>query len=96
MKGNFTMNHLNNPLAVFSETINKKDNGGEAVDLTIELYDNGDGIPNGIYTNILIDAICYGTHSTVLSINSCDLDDLINVCNSLKEKLENFKREKTL
>ncbi len=96
MKGSFTMNHLNNPLASFSETINKKANSGEAVELTIELYDNGDGIPNGVYTNILINAICYGTHSTVLNITGCDLDCLINVCNSLKEKLENFKREKTL
>lgn len=32
-------------------TFNPKDNGGEALTLKTFFYDNGDGVPNGIYIN---------------------------------------------
>lgn len=89
--------NYNQPIAKFSEKINKETNEGESVVLTLEVFDNGDGIPNGVFTNISINANCYGTHSMNFTMYSgSKIDDFIDVCNSLKEKLENFKREKTL
>lgn len=75
------------------EPINGK-TGGDSVLLSVDLFDNGDakvGLPNGFFTNISLSLQCYGSHSTEIHLSSTTLDNIINACEKLKEKIEKAK-----
>lgn len=49
--------------------LNPQDNGGEAVSITIHVYNNGDG-PGGWWFQTEINTQCYGSHSSIISLSS--------------------------
>jgi len=48
-----------------SVTLNPSENGGEQAELTVELYDNGDGMPDGLYTLGTVVLNSYGNTASV-------------------------------
>ena len=58
-----------------SVCLNDHDNGGEAVTLKIDVYDNGDD-ENSIYYNTFLKTQCYGTSSTEIALWSVSLENI--------------------
>lgn len=67
---------------------NENDNGGEHLILTTKYYDNGDGIPNGIYTNQIITLQSYGNSS---SFNLCGVAITSDLLRILADSLDAAK-----
>ena len=67
--------------------LNPQDNGGESVSLTVDVFDNGDGPPDNIFTNVVISANCYGASSSAITLWSVGLAELANACNVLNAKI---------
>jgi len=59
----------------FSVCLNEQDNGGEAVTLIVDVFDNKDGPPDNIYHNIRLQTQCYGTSRTEITL-TIDLEIL--------------------
>jgi len=70
---------------------NPKDNGGEQLVLTTEFYDNGDGIPEGVYTSqqLSLQSYCNSANFELMgcSITSEILRKLANELDAVKSRL---------
>jgi hypothetical protein len=64
------------------EALNPRENGGEAILVGVEIEEDSRGDK---YDSIFIDAICYGTHSTRMSISGVTLKEFIDVLTRLHE-----------
>jgi hypothetical protein len=75
----------------FVEHLNPNDNGGEAVILSVDVYDNGDD-EDSVYTNITLEINCYGTSSSTIQLNTVRLEDLAASCNSIMDSIKTLRK----
>ena len=73
-------------IKTMSVVVNPQDNGGESITLSVDVYDNGDGIPEGMFTEVMLETNCYGTSSTRVSLWS-GIESLAEAVNLLKNNL---------
>jgi hypothetical protein len=77
-------------LTQHSFVFNKKDNGGEQLILSTKFYDNGDGIPSGIYTIQELTLNSYGNAANFI-LSGCitpeSLRELANELDAARAKL---------
>lgn len=66
-------------------TLNPNDNGGEAISLGVDIYNNGDADQNHLF-NLTLIASCYGTSLSKITMWGVSLDDLEDAIKSIKEK----------
>ena len=50
----------------FKYLLNPQDNGGEAIFLVVDLYNNGDDGPEGYWTATSLETNCYGVSGTTI------------------------------
>lgn len=55
-------------VTTFCYHVNPNDNGGEAVFINVDVFDNGDETHN-LYCVTEIQALCYGTSKTILTLH---------------------------
>lgn len=70
---------------------NSKDNGGESLCLVTEFFDNGDGIPDGVY---IIQKLCLQSYSNAAEFLLSGLftpENLRNLANQLESELIKVK-----
>lgn len=70
--------------------INPHSNGGEAIILNVDLFDNGDGV---VFTNTSLTLHCYGTFTVKLDISE-GFEELTNAFLSVKEEITNYENLK--
>lgn len=70
-----------------SVVVNPQDNGGQAVTVEVDVFDNGDE-KDAIYTCTSLKVQCYETHTTVLSFWSVGLSDLSSAFDMLKDRVK--------
>lgn len=66
--------------------LNPADNGGEAIVLEVDVFDNGDKT-NNIYTNMTLHSHCYGTSEASLSLYNVSVAHLGQACKLISEKI---------
>ena len=81
-------------LATVSTVLNPESNGGEAVVLSVEIFDNGDaaaGLPNGIFTigSMTLNSYC---NSSSMSLGSISPEILREFADKLEAKLIEVKK----
>lgn len=75
-----------------SAVINPYDNGGESVTLSVDVFDNGDGFPEGLFTNTEIQAQCYGVHSSSITLFGVAFGQLAEAVKKIEDKIEEKMR----
>ena len=75
----------------FSVVINPEDNGGESVTLSVDVYDNGDGLKEGMFTNTKIENECYGVSSAAIKLWGVGFESLSEAVQKISSKLEEMK-----
>lgn len=69
----------------YSKILNPHDNGGEQVDIEVDVYKEQGEKP---FTNMTINTHCYGTHKTSISFyGTIDINTIINALTSIKERI---------
>ena len=85
---------MTKPLKTHNFVVNPKDNGGESIVITTEFYDNGDGVPSGIYTNQKITLMSYGNSATIqlgsAALTPENLREFANQLEAAKPKTESI------
>lgn len=71
----------------FSICLNPEENCGEAIILNMALYTNGDEGPDGYWTDISLEANCYGNHCLEFFMGNLAIE-------SLKEAVDKLYIEK--
>lgn len=71
-----------------SVCLNEHDNGGEAVTLAVDVYDNGDGPPHNIYYNIKLQTHCYGTSQAEIFLGTVDLEIIKEAIDTLIKEIK--------
>lgn len=67
--------------------LNPEDNGGESIELSVDLFDNGDG-NDQYFTNTTLKTNCYGTSNVQMTFYCCTFAQLVGAVNAMNEKLK--------
>lgn len=71
--------------------VNPNDNGGESVSLSVDVYDNGDGLKEGMFTNTKLETNCYGVSSSQITLWGIEFDALAEAVNLIEKEIMKLK-----
>jgi hypothetical protein len=77
-------------LGVYTFVFNQRDNGGEQLTLTTKWYDNGDGVPQGVFLKQELTLMSYGNSASFMlagCLTPKNLRQLANGLDSTQAKL---------
>lgn len=69
--------------------LNPHNNGGEAVSLTVDFFDNGDGHTlhsDGIFSKLSLTTTCYGISESTISLGQIGLEEFEKAIKLIKEE----------
>lgn len=67
--------------------VNPEDNGGESIILAVDVFDNGDGLPQGLYTNVHLETSCYGASSSKISLYGVGFYGLLDAMKAVEKRI---------
>lgn len=59
-------------IKTISTVLNPKDNGGESITLSVDVFDNGDGLDKGMFLLASLSTQSYGTSTAQISFYAFD------------------------
>jgi nitrogen-specific signal transduction histidine kinase len=78
-------------MKTYSVILNPEDNGGERVTLSVDVFDNGDGLPDGLFSHITLETQSNGASSSSIKLFSTIFEDVVKAVNNIQSKISELK-----